>query len=157
MDERLTGAGRWGRVVATVLLVVAVTLGAGWGTDRWWPSGPMTMFAFQVDPNGRVHSLGVEADTVAGQRVVVPLGAGGIGLERAEIEGQAQRLTREPKRLQGIAVAAARSLPDAPRYRTVYLVDTVHQLKDGERVGTPVRTVLATWVVVEPADPKDLS
>lgn len=153
----LNSVGRCGRLVAMGALVVALGLGTAIGNDRWWPIGPMVMFAFGVDPNSQVHSLGVEADTVAGKRVVVPLGAGGIGLERAEIEGQQTAIVAEPKRLQAVAVAASRSLPDDPRYRTVYLVDTVQQLKDGAADGAPVRKVLATWQVVDPAHPRDLS
>lgn len=153
----LSSVGRCGRLVAMGALVVALGLGTVIGNDRWWPIGPMVMFAFGVDPNSQVHSLGVEADTVAGKRVVVPLGAGGIGLERAEIEGQQTAIEAEPKRLQAVAVAASRSLPDDPRYRTVYLVDTVQQLKDGAADGAPVRKVLATWQVVDPDHPRDLS
>ncbi len=155
--DGLGGAGKWGRVTAMAALVVVLGFGTAIGDDQWWPFGPMTMFGFEVDPNAQVHSLGVEADTVAGRRVVVPLGTGGIGLERAEIEGQHEQLVAEPKRLQAVAVAAARSLPHAPRYRTIYLVDTVQQLKDGSADGAPVRRVLATWQVVDPAHPKDLS
>lgn len=65
----------------------------------------MSMFAFSVDKDGEVHSLGVEAVTVSAQRVRVSLGHGGIGLERAEVEGQIDRLIDQPWRPQGIAVA----------------------------------------------------
>lgn len=156
-SDGLGGVGKWSRLTVMAAFVVVLGLGTAIGDDQWWPFGPMTMFGFEVDPNAQVHSLGVEADTVAGRRVVVPLGAGGIGLERAEIEGQQAKIVAEPKRLQAVAVAASRSLPGAPRYRTIYLVDTVQQLKDGSAHGPAIRRVLTTWQVVDPANPKDLS
>lgn len=153
----MTATARAWRVGVLVAFVVALLIGTAGGDDRWWPIGPMVMFAFSVDPDGEVHSLGLEADTVDGQHVVVPLGQGGIGLERAEIEGQATRIVARPARLQAVAVAAARSLPAASRYRTVYLVDTVSRLHEGEVVGAPRRSVQCRWQVVDPAHPVDLS
>ncbi|GAB3582245.1 hypothetical protein [Calidifontibacter terrae] len=150
-----TAAKAW-RVGVLLAFVAALLAGTFRGNDRWWPIGPMVMFAFSVNPDGEVHSLGLEADTVAGEHVVVPLGAGGIGLERAEIEGQATRIIAQPRRLQGVAVAASRSLPK-PRYRTIYLVDTVSQLRNGEVVGSARRVIQARWQVVDPDHPKDLS
>lgn len=156
-DSPTRTVGLWARVAAMLVLVVALVLGSAVGNDRWWPIGPMVMFAFGVNPDGQVRSLGIEADTVDGRRVVVPLGAGGIGLERAEIEGQENRILAEPKRLQAVAVAASRSLSNPPGYRVIYLVDTVQQLRGGAAHGKPQRVVLATWQVVDPHDPKDLS
>lgn len=160
-DERAQdGLPGWSialRVAVLAALVVALVRGTLAMDDRAWPVGTMSMFAFSVDENGTVHSLGLEAITVSGQRVRVPLGRGGIGLERAEIEGQQERLVREPQRLQGVAVAQAHRRPHDERYRIVEIVDTVSQLRGGRTVGTPRRVVEATWRVVDPAAPRALS
>ena len=134
------------RVVVLLLVAGGVTAGTLGENDRSWPFAPMTQFAFKVDPDGEIHSLGIEADDVTGQHVVVPLGGGGIGLERAEIEGQASRIEAQPHRLQAIAEMWASYAPDRPRLARVQLVDTVSTLRDSKVVGKRT-TTLATWTV----------
>lgn len=139
-----------------VAVVGGVVAGSVTKTERAWPFAPMTMFAFSVDTDGVVHSLGLEATTVDGSHVVVPLGDGGVGLQRAEIEGQREGIEAHPKRLQAIAVAQSRTHPDDPRYARVRMVDTVSTLRDGHVVGEK-RVILARWKVIRPHDPKVLS
>lgn len=155
MIRGLSRAGVLARAALTAGLAVAVVAGTVNADDRTWPFAPMTMFAFSVDRDGEIHSRTLEAVTVSGRVVEVPLGRGGVGLERAEIEGQVEGLVRHPNRLQGIAVAAKARLPDQERYAVVRLLDEVSQLRDG-RVVSRRTEVLSTWRVVDPADPKDL-
>ncbi|GAA4353874.1 hypothetical protein [Angustibacter luteus] len=142
----------------TLLLVgsVALLLGTLVGSDREWPFGSMGQYAFSVPDDGQVNSPGVEAVTVDGDTVRVPLTPGGVGLRRAEIEDQAKLIQADPARLQDIAVAAARRHPEWPRYREVRLVDDVTHLHDGRVAGT-THEVLATWTVVDPLDPQPLA
>lgn len=152
MHERLSPFGRVWRVVALLLVAGGVLAGTLGKDDRSWPFAPMTQFAFKVDTNSEIHSLGVEADDTSGARVTVPLGGGGIGLERAEIEGQASRIEDEPKRLQAIAIMYAHHAPERPRLTKIYLVDTISQLRDSVVVGKRTETKV-TWDVVTPASP----
>ncbi|WP_157508867.1 hypothetical protein [Luteipulveratus halotolerans] len=145
-ETGLSRVGRAWRVAVLLLVAGGVTAGTFGENDRSWPFAPMTQFAFKVDPNGQIHSLGIEADDTAGAHVEVPLGGGGIGLERAEIEGQASRIEAEPRRLQAIADMWASYAPDRPRLTRVHLVDTVSTLRDSKVVSTQ-RTTLASWVV----------
>lgn len=149
---RLPARAKVWRVVLLLLVTAGIVVGTWHADDRTWPFAPMTQFAFKVDPNGTVHSLGVEADTVTGQRVIVPLGAGGIGLERAEIEGQAPTIIAEPHRLQAIAIMHVEHQPETPRYARVFLVDTVSGLRHGIVAGTH-RVTEASWTVRDPQHP----
>ncbi|HKE52248.1 MAG TPA: hypothetical protein VKE25_12140, partial [Actinomycetes bacterium] len=86
--ERLPTTGRAWRLAATAAVLLALAYGTIWGADRHFPFGPMVQFAFSVDPNGQIRSVYIEADTTTGVRVQVPLTSEGVGIPRAEIEGQ---------------------------------------------------------------------
>ncbi len=150
---RLHRFGRAWRSAALLLLVVLIVRGTLVGRDEDWPFAPMGQYAFSVPDNGEIRSPIIEAVTVAGKTVPVPLSADGVGVRRAEIEGQIPAIEKEPWRLQALAVQAAQRHPQWPRYATVRLVDNVTQLRGG-RVADRRREVLATWSVVNPADPQ---
>jgi hypothetical protein len=138
------------RLVVAAAVVGAVTLGTFVGDDEWWPFAPMSQYAFSVRNDGVINSLTMDALTVDGDVVRVPLSKEMIGIERAEIEGQAPRIIREPELLQDIAVLHTRRLPHQPRYAVIWLRNT------STRIGTGNATVytLATWQVRNPADPQ---
>jgi hypothetical protein len=138
------------RLAATTAVVVAVALGTLVGDDEWWPFAPMSQYAFSVRNDGFINSLTMDALTVDDEVVRVPLSKEMIGIERAEIEGQAPRIIREPALLQDIAVLHARRLPREPRYAVIWLRNT------STRIGTGNSTVftLATWQVRDPANPR---
>lgn len=144
------------RAVVSVVVLAAVLQGTWHGRDEFWPFAPMSQFAFPVSNNGAViRSTFVDADTVDGALVQVPLSARGVGLPRAEIEGQLPRFVREPSMLQAIAVAHARLHPHKARYAEVRLRETVTSLRGGVPTGVSTDT-LATWTVRDPADPPEL-
>ncbi|WP_018158111.1 hypothetical protein [Demetria terragena] len=148
----MTRFGRAWRVCVVLLVAAGITAGTLGEDDRTWPFAPMVQFAFKVDINGEIHSLGLEGVDTQGRRVDIPLGYGGIGLERAEIEGQRERIVREPNRLQAVAVMWAAYAPDRPRLARVDMVDTVSTLRDS-RVAGRQRVTVATWSVPDPANP----
>lgn len=137
------------RLLVTAGVVVTAALGTLVGNDDWWPFAPMSQYAFSVRNDGVINSLGMDALTVDGEVVRVPLSKEMIGIERAEIEGQAPRIIRDPEILQDIAVLHSRRLPDEPAYRTIWLRNTQTRIRTGEVV---VRT-LATWDVRDPLHP----
>ena len=148
----VTRLGRTWRVVVLLAVVVGITAGTLGEDDRTWPFAPMVQFAFKVDTDGEIHSVGLEGVDTEGRRVTVPLGYGGIGLERAEIEGQRERIIAQPRRLQAIAIMWARYAPDRPRLARVDMVDTVSTLR-GARVVDKNEVTLAHWSVPDPANP----
>jgi hypothetical protein len=145
----VTRAGwRW-RLAVTVVLVTGVTSGSLVGQDPWWPFAPMSQYAFSVDLDGEIRSTFVEADTVDGDTVRVPFGNDGIGIGRAEVEEQLDRLVADPSLLQGIAEAHANRLPEQPPYSVVRLMQRVSQLDDGREVARR-DVVRAAWRVRNP-------
>ena len=145
----LTRAAIAWRAAATLVLVLLAAHGSIRGDDGHWPFAPMSQFAFGVNLDGQIRSTYIEADTTAGTTVRVPLSVSGVGLGRAEVEGQLPRFVKDPSLLQAIAVAAARRHPDWPRYIRLRLRQEVSQLDDGVVVSTSEEQ-LADWVVVDP-------
>jgi hypothetical protein len=138
------------RLAVTAVVVTTVCLGTWVGDDTWWPFAPMSQYAFSVQNNGVINSLTIDALTVDGETVRVPLSKEMIGIERAEIEGQAPRIIRRPALLQDLAVLHSRRLPHEPPYAVLYLRNTSTQ------IGTGAATIhtLATWQVRDPLRPR---
>ncbi len=147
--RRLRGSSILWRAGFTVALVALAVNGSVRGNDTAWPFAPMSQFAFGVNLDGQIRSTYIEADTTAGTTVRVPLSVGGIGLGRAEVEGQLPRFVKDPSLLQSIAVAAARRHPQWPRYTQLRLRQEVSELADGIVVSTHTEQ-LADWTVVDP-------
>ncbi|NNM45060.1 hypothetical protein [Knoellia koreensis] len=154
----MTGAGSrslpwyavgW-RLVVTFAVVVTVALGTLVGNDGWWPFAPMSQYAFSVKNDGVINSLTMDALTVDGEVVRVPLSKEKIGIERSEIEGQAPRIVNNPGLLQDVAVLHRRRLPDEAAYRTIWLRNTQRDI----RTRSETVLTLATWNVVDPLDPQ---
>jgi hypothetical protein len=116
----------------------------------------MSQYAFSVPDDGEVSSRYVEADTVDGATQRVPLTPGGVGVRRAEIEGQLPRIVRDPSMLQSLAVAAAEKHSEWPRYARLRLAVQITHLRDGRVAGTE-RQVLATWTVPDPQHPRPVA
>lgn len=130
-----------------VLLVAQTIPPSGFDADDWFPLGSLSQYAFATDPDGVVDSAYVAGVTVTGEHVQVPLDQFALGVGRAEIEAQLDRLVAEPWRLQGIADAWAWRYPDRPRLATVELGISTQQLRGGRPVGEPTTRVIATWQV----------
>jgi hypothetical protein len=150
--HHLSRPARWWRTALALTFLVALVLGTLRFDDDRWPFAPMSQYAFGVDLDGEIRSTRVEAVTVDGEQVSVPLSPGGVGLRRAEVEGQLRRFVDDPSLLETIAAAYATRHPDAPRYAEVVLVQDVSALHDGTVVGKSTE-VLSTWDVPDPQHP----
>lgn len=127
---------------------IAVLLaGSAWGQDDHFPAGPMAQYAFAVpSTGGEIRDTYVMAGREDGGWERVDLSEAGVGLKRAEIEGQLSRLAANPRLLQGFAEARERREPRAPRYRTVRIMVDITSLRDGRPVHR--RTIVrAEWRV----------
>jgi len=124
----------------------ALLYGSAYGEDDLWPFGPMVQFAFRTDPDGEIRSTFIDADTMDGRRTRVDLSSGGVGVGRAEVEGQLTKIVAEPFRLQDIATAQRRLHPDQPQFAVLYLRQDVIDLQDGRKAAERTET-LATWTV----------
>jgi hypothetical protein len=145
-EQVLDARGRRWRLGVTAAAGVCILYGTVGGAEKMFPAGPMTQYAFYVDPDGQIESIQVYADTTAGTHVPVHLSPSGVGIKRADVEIQLPAIRRDPSLLRTIAVAQRRLHPDQPQYVRLYVVDTVTPLR--HRVPQPAYTrVLATWTV----------
>ena len=132
--------------LVSVVVLGALIHGSIGGSDDWWPFGPMSQYAMTVPDHDRLVTTYLMAETTDGRYVEVPLGAGGCGIGRAEIEGRVGPIVADPQRLQSIADGCARMHPRDPRYVRIDLVQDTAVLTDG--VAGPATTdVLASWTV----------
>lgn len=135
------------RLAVLILGLLVLSYGQVADTNDLFPFGSLSQYGTPRDPNGTVVAFHVEADTDAGTRVRVPLNARGVGVGRAEVEGQVNRIRHDPALLQSLADAHAQLRPAQPRYTTVYLVRSERQLKDGRQVGHAKVTDDVVWSV----------
>ncbi|MFC6936097.1 hypothetical protein ACFQHO_41290 [Actinomadura yumaensis] len=147
MVSRLGSRARLWRSLVAAAMIGGLFYTSAYGSDDDFPLGPMTQFAFSVkNDGGEIHSHWLEADTAAGEHVKLSMDAVGSGMKRAEIEGQMDRLVRDPSLLQGIADGQRRLHPGKPRLTKIYIVKQVQTLKHGKVVKTVLQTRV-TWNV----------
>src|SRR3954451_1689583 len=143
---RLSRRGRLWRAAVTVAVLGGLAYGTIAGSNKDFPFGPMTQYAFYIAPDGEVDSTTVWADTTAGTRVHVVLGGHGVGIKRAGLENQLRRIIANPSLLRPIAVAQRRLHPNEPQYTRIYVMQTVFPLRD--RVPQkPFERTVVTWTV----------
>ena len=144
--QQLTGGQRRRRAVATLLALAGLAYGSVAGSNKMFPFGPMTQYAFYVPPDGVVRSTTVWADTTAGTYVHVRLDPQGVGVKRADVEEQLPEIIAHPSLLRTISTAQQRLHPQQPQYTKLYVVQTTFQLRNREPVGHSTRT-LVSWTV----------
>jgi hypothetical protein len=124
---------RLGGVAAVAALLF---YGSAWGQDDNFPFGPMNQYSFRTDPNGAISALWLDADTAAGTHIRLNIaGSDDVGVARAELEGQLDRILADPSRLQELAQAWARLHPDRPRLIRLTVGQDVTQLRHGRPAG----------------------
>ena len=130
------------RMAATAVVLALVVLGSVVGDDDNWPFGPFRMYSTTTRSGGTVTLPFFEAVTEGGR--TVELTTDDVGLRRAEVLGQMDRLRADPELLGDLATAHARLHPDAPRLRELRLMTGVHRLKQGRSVSFD-EEVVASW------------
>lgn len=144
---RLSAISKTWRLVVAAAALGALTLGQIHDTNDYFPFGSLSQYATGSNPNGQVRSLYMLADTTDGEQVRVPLNPRGVGVGRAEIEYQLDRILADPSLLQGIADAQEALHPDRAQYTKLYVMRDVYQLVDGAQQGERVTEELTTWEV----------
>lgn len=143
------GLPAWGRLwrsVAAVAGIVLIIHGTATGTDDDFPFAPMSMFAFRTDPNGFIDSNYLEATTDRGERIRVNMSNSGVGMSRAQLEGQLYKVISDPSLLQILADTQHRNAPAAPHFVHIYVMRDRTVLKDGI-ADHAVTEQLAEWTV----------
>jgi hypothetical protein len=141
----LSAAGRAWRLGAVVLALGLLFYGSARGNDDLFPFGPMSQYSFRIDPDGEVRALWVEADLADGShRRLDVSNAGDLGVARAELEGQLDRIIADPQRLATLADAWTRLHPDRPELRRIIVGQDVVELHHGREAGRRSE-VFTTW------------
>jgi hypothetical protein len=70
-----------------------------------------------------------------------------VGVGRADIESQLDRIVDDPSLLQAIADSWSDLHPDAVPYVKLYVMRSTYQLKDGLQQGEPDIEQLTSWEV----------
>ena len=135
-------SGRRARMTATLIVLALVVLGSAVGDDDNWPFGPFRMYSTTTRPNGTVTIPFFEGVTDKGR--TVELTTDDVGLRRAEVLGQMDRLRADPELLGALATAYSRLHPDGERLMSLRLVTGVHRLKHGRPVAFDEQ-VLVSW------------
>ena len=144
---RLGPLGVTWRLAAVAAALSMLVVGQVQDNNDLFPFGSLSQYATARDPDGTVNSVYVLADTADGEQVRVPLNPTGVGVGRAEIENQLDRVLADPSLLQALADAHAGLHPDEAPYTLLYLMRDTHQLDDGRPTGEVSTTELATWTV----------
>lgn len=142
----LSAFARAWRVLFAAAGIALIVYGTAGGSDDDFPFAPMSMFAFRTDPNGDINSHYLEAVTEQGQRIRVPMSNSGVGMSRAQLEGQLLKIMADPSLLQTLADAQRRNAPDAPHYVHLYVMRDRIVLRNGSADHT-VTEQLAEWAV----------
>jgi hypothetical protein len=131
--SRVGRAWRLGAVAGALGLLI---YGSAWGDDDLFPFGPLSQYSFRIDPDGEIRALWVEADLADGSHRRLDISnAGDVGVARAELEGQLDRIIADPQRLATLAEAWVRLHPDRPELRRIIVGQDVVELSDGREAG----------------------
>ena len=139
----LSPARRRHRLAASAVVVALLLAGSAWGQDDAFPFGPFRMFATKQRLDGATSwytTVGVTAD---GAQVEIPIGQ--VGLRRAELEGQMDRLRADPALIELLVDAYERREPTAPRLVEMRIVKHVQPVRAGVPHGDPVERIVVTW------------
>jgi hypothetical protein len=132
----LSRGGRFWRLGAVGVALGLLVYGSAWGDDDLFPFGPMSQYSFRIDPDGEVRALWLEADLADGSHRRLDISnAGDVGVARAELEGQLDRIIADPHRLSTLAEAWTRLHPDRPELRRIIVGQDVVELHDGREAG----------------------
>lgn len=126
-----------------VILSIAQVL----STNDWFPLGSLSQYSYGRPLNAPTKSVRIVAMTEAGKERNVPLNPRGVGVGRAEIEGQVNRIIEHPEMLEGIARAWSGLHPNAPGYVHLRMERVTRYIEDGVPTGESSVEVLTEWAV----------
>jgi hypothetical protein len=148
----LTRGGRARRSAASAIVLGLLLYGSAEGGDDLFPFGPMTQYSFRIDPDGEIRALWVEADAADGRHLRLDLSSSAdVGVARAEVEGQLDKIIADPSRLAELATAWSRLHPDRPALTRLTVGQDVVELRDGRESGRRTDRFVS-WSVPRPSE-----
>lgn len=140
---RLPPSSRRVRLGAAALLIGLVLAGSAWGQDDAFPFGPFRMYATKQRLDGATSWYATEGVTVDGALVDIPTAQ--LGLRRAELEGQMDRLRSDPALIELLVAAYERCQPGVTPLAELRIVRHVQPVRDGVPHGDPIERTVVTW------------
>jgi len=143
--RRLSATGVAVRIAGTVAALGVLAYGQVTDTNDLFPLGTLSQFATARDLNGTVRSTYLLADTATEDGRRIAMNDRTIGVARAEVEGQLQRILDNPELMQSLIDGYAALKPNREPVQTLYLMRSVQRLEDGYVVGEPEEVELLRW------------
>lgn len=137
----LTGGARRLRVVATLIVPMALLAGSVGGEDDHFPFGPFRMYAVTTKPTGKTSSLKLEGVIGDAERRVLRIAE--VGMRRAEL--QTQLVFYGEEILPHLASGYRRLHPDGPAVQELRIVYLTYRLEGGTTVGDPTLRTALIW------------
>ncbi len=135
------------RITATLLVFGILTAGQIVHTNDWFPLGTLSQYSYGRPLDAPTRAVRVMAINTDGEEVRVPLSVTGSGVQRAELEGQLDRILEDPSILEAIARSWHGLHPDQPQYVELRLERVTHYIKDGVPTGESDVEILTNWTV----------
>lgn len=139
----LPAARRRARLAASAVVITLLLAGSAWGQDDAFPFGPFRMYATKQRLDGATSWYATVGVTTDGTRVDIPIEQ--LGLRRAELEGQMDRLRADPALIELLVDTYERREPSAPRLVELRIVKHLQPVRGGVSRGTPIERVVVTW------------
>lgn len=139
----VSAAARRRRLGAAALMVALLLAGSAWGQDDAFPFGPFRMYATKQKLDGATSWYALEGVTANGTVVDIPTAQ--VGLRRAELEGQMDRLWKDRELVGLLADAYERHQPGAARLLELRVVKHLQPVRGGVPSGEPMVRIVVTW------------
>ena len=143
----LNAFGKSWRLLFALAVFGVLTTGQFVNTNDWFPLGTLSQYSYGRPLDTPTRSIGVLAINEDGEEVRVPLSTSGVGIGRAEVEGQVNLIIEDPSKLEALARAWHGLHPDKPQYTELTMIRVTRYVKNGIPTGEMDTEQLATWTV----------
>lgn len=138
----MTPGTRVARLLCSAGLLGGLVWGTFWGLDDHFPFGPFRMYSTTDAVDGPIRSLQFEGTSHSGETFPIP--SAHFGLRRAEVDGQVERIRRDPSFLTHFVEVYEELNPDEPslaRLRIFHGIDIL----EGRRPVSYREEDIAVW------------
>lgn len=135
------------RLVAAGVGLIVLSVGQVVNTNDWFPLGSLSQYSYGRPLDTPTKAIRITATTTQGTEVRVPLNPKGVGIGRAELEGQLDRIIENPHMLEGIARAWHGLHPKDPQYTKLVVERTISYVENGKPTGKTDVEFLTSWDV----------
>lgn len=143
----LSTASKSWRFAGALVGLILLSIGQVISTNDWYPLGSLSQYSYGRPLNAPTKAIRIIATTTDGEEMRVPLNPKGVGVGRAEIEGQVTEILADPSRLEGIARAWHGLHPHRPQFVQLRMERTISYIENGKPTGEYDVEFLTEWTV----------